>query len=188
MIETSQVMRKMQFKNLTGREEDTEPKLGETYKTQAGTSKVTWLGDINELSKKEAVHFFLANEFFDALPVHKFQKTPKGYREIMIDFDQTTNSFKFVLSPHLTIGSQVILKVFLQTSSITLIVSVLSPEYLSSLNQLNPEYSKFEHMEVSPESARYMEAISKKLGNYNGSALFIDYGHNGICSDTLRVI
>lgn len=55
------------------------------------------------------------------------------------------------------------------------------------LYQLNPEHSKFEHVEVSPDSARYMEAISRKLFDSNGSALIIDYGHDGKCGDTLRV-
>jgi NADH dehydrogenase [ubiquinone] 1 alpha subcomplex assembly factor 7 len=31
-----------------------------------------------------------------------------------------------------------------------------------------------------------MELISKKIVDYNGSALLIDYGHNGLQKDTLR--
>lgn len=52
---------------------------------------------------------------------------------------------------------------------------------------MNPNHLRFDHVEVSPESARYMEAISKRLSDYNGSALFIDYGHDGVCADTFRV-
>ena len=53
---------------------------------------------------------------------------------------------------------------------------------------LYPGYEKFDHIEVSFESARYIEAISKVLSEYNGSMLAIDYGHDGAPSDTLRVI
>lgn len=34
---------------------------------------ITWITDLAELPRKEAPQFFLANEFFDALPIQKFQ-------------------------------------------------------------------------------------------------------------------
>lgn len=112
MIETSGFMRKMQFRTLTAREED-EPKLGEAYTTKhSDRHRITWISDINELEKRESAYFFLANEFFDALPVHKFQRTERGaYREIMVDYDDKLGRFKYVMSAKPTIGSQVILKV-----------------------------------------------------------------------------
>mgnify|MGYP001185019557 CR=1 FL=1 len=73
MVEKSDFMRRMQFKKLTDNQ-DNEPKLYEKYKSKhSEKSTITWISDINELPRKEAVHFFLANEFFDALPIHKFQ-------------------------------------------------------------------------------------------------------------------
>lgn len=73
MIETSSVMRKMQGQTLIG-DDLGEPKLHERYKSKHSSSIfVTWLSDINELPNDDSVHFFLANEFFDALPIHKFQ-------------------------------------------------------------------------------------------------------------------
>jgi SAM-dependent MidA family methyltransferase len=35
--------------------------------------KINWIEDLNQLPKIEAAQFFLANEFFDALPIQKFQ-------------------------------------------------------------------------------------------------------------------
>jgi SAM-dependent MidA family methyltransferase len=44
----------------------------------------------------------LAHEFFDALPVHQFQFTQRGWREILVDADESFDGphhFKYVLSP-----------------------------------------------------------------------------------------
>ena len=30
---------------------------------------------------------FMAHEFFDALPIYKFEKTEHGWREILVDLD-----------------------------------------------------------------------------------------------------
>lgn len=160
MIETSPFMRKTQMKNLCNLE--SEPVILEKYPSKFSKSiNIVWLGDINELPKKDAIHFFVANEFFDALPFQKFQKTEKAYREILVDFNESKNKFEFVLSPKATIGSQMVLK-------------------------LNPYYNNFEHVEVSAETARQMETISKRLLDYNGSILIMDYGHYGESKDTFR--
>lgn len=72
MIETSPFMRRTQIKNLCSLDE--EPNLGTEYNSKISENiKISWLTDIAELPRKEATHFFLANEFFDALPIQKFQ-------------------------------------------------------------------------------------------------------------------
>ena len=72
MVETSPLMRKMQMKTLCDR--DSEPELNEFYESKhSKTIKIKWLNDLGELPSKEAPHFILANEFFDALPIQKFQ-------------------------------------------------------------------------------------------------------------------
>lgn len=72
MIETSPHLRKIQMKNLCNLEQ--EPDLLKEYKSKFSENiKIIWLTDITQLPRKEAAHFFVANEFFDALPVHKFK-------------------------------------------------------------------------------------------------------------------
>lgn len=72
MIESSPYLRKIQMNNLCNLNQ--EPELEKEYESKySNRIKITWLTDISQLPHKEAVHFFAANEFFDALPVHKFQ-------------------------------------------------------------------------------------------------------------------
>ncbi len=59
-----------------------------------------------------------------------------------------------------------------------------------SLTLLNdPSYNKYqigERIEVSPESFQIAQQIAKRLADKGGSALLIDYGHDKMCSDSLR--
>jgi SAM-dependent MidA family methyltransferase len=72
LIETSGFLRRIQFEKLCG--EKTDPSLLTPYKHKTSTNiNITWLDDISQLPGREAVHYYLANEFFDALPIHKFK-------------------------------------------------------------------------------------------------------------------
>jgi SAM-dependent MidA family methyltransferase len=76
MIETSPFMRKTQYRTLcsVGQGSEEEPEFYKSYSSKYSDSiKIHWISDINELPHKNAAQLFLANEFFDALPVQKFQ-------------------------------------------------------------------------------------------------------------------
>jgi SAM-dependent MidA family methyltransferase len=69
----SPFLRKIQYKNLCD-DKDDEPKLHKSYKSKLSNSiEIIWVKEVNEIPNNEAIHFFLANEFFDALPIQKFQ-------------------------------------------------------------------------------------------------------------------
>lgn len=54
-----------------------------------------------ELSPREVPIIVLAQEFFDALPVHQFQKTSRGWMERLIDVDDDPSKyFYFLKNPH----------------------------------------------------------------------------------------
>jgi len=164
MVESSPVMRALQLRLLAHRSvtPDVEgPRLLETYQSKHEQVKVTWLQDLSELPKLEAAQFFLANEFFDALPVQKFQRTPAGHRELLVDVGGGGRGLEMKISKDRTVGSDLVLKLY-------------------------PGFEEHEHVEVSVEAARNMEAVARRIGDMNGSALVIDYGHDGRCGDTFR--
>ena len=60
------------------------------------SNNISWHDDINNLPEKPI--FLVANEFFDALPIHQFKKTEKGWREKLLTIDNDGN-LKFKLCP-----------------------------------------------------------------------------------------
>ena len=67
-------MREMQFKNLCDKDAVLIPKTMESYSSKIlKNTKFVWLDDISDLPLIDVPHFFVANEFFDALPIHKFE-------------------------------------------------------------------------------------------------------------------
>lgn len=57
--------------------------------------------------------FFIAHEFFDALPIHKFQKKDGRWLEVMIDADDdaaTEHHLRYVLSPGSMPASTLLIK------------------------------------------------------------------------------
>ena len=49
------------------------------------------------------------------------------------------------------------------------------------------EKEKLEHVEISPKSIDLTQEIAKRIGSDGGGALIIDYGKDGIISDSLQV-
>lgn len=162
MVESSPFMRRTQLKTLCDLGEDIEPTLLEAYQSKHSINiKIIWLQDLSQLPRLEAPQFFLANEFFDALPIQKFQKTPEGYRELLVDVSEEEVGLQMKISKSKTIGTNFILKLY-------------------------PNYEAHEHLEISVDSARNIELISNRISEMNGSMLLIDYGHEGQCTDTFR--
>lgn len=49
------------------------------------------------------------------------------------------------------------------------------------------ELSKLEHVEVCPKAMDLTQAIAKRISSDGGGALIIDYGLDGVVSDSLQV-
>ncbi|GFV78357.1 protein arginine methyltransferase NDUFAF7, mitochondrial [Trichonephila clavipes] len=116
---------------------------------------ITWHPHLTNVPE-ETFSLFLAHEFFDAMPIHKFQKTPDGWREILIDFKN--GELQFILSRNPTAATKLLID----------------------------ENEKRDHVEISPESGILLDDITKRMKKDGGITLIVDYGHLGTKTDTFR--
>ncbi|XP_071550484.1 protein arginine methyltransferase NDUFAF7, mitochondrial isoform X1 [Panulirus ornatus] len=121
-------------------------------------SPIFWHRHLSTIPKSFSV--FLANEFFDVLPVHKIRRTENGWREVLIDIDDGDgpHHLRYVLSRAATPAA----KVFIQ-----------------------PEETRDE-VEVSPEAAVLCGEMANRIEEDGGISLIIDYGYDGKVSNTFR--
>ncbi|GFG40096.1 hypothetical protein Cfor_10983 [Coptotermes formosanus] len=143
----------------------TRPQQTELY-YQSGTTAtdipVFWYNSVQDVPRQFSC--FLAHEFFDALPIHKFQAraslTEDGWREVLIDIDPAAgrDKFRYVMSQTPTPASKLLIKAD----------------------------EKRDHVEVCPEGGVILEHLAVRLEEDGGLALFADYGHDGTKTDTFR--
>lgn len=91
-----------------------------------------------------------ANEFFDALPVHIFERDTLYWREIVVDYDKSSKKFRLMKSPASSVAAKLI----------------------------PPKFQQSNHIELSFESGIVMLEMAKKLAKHRGSCLVVDYGHD----------
>lgn len=58
-----------------------------------GATTPKWIDDLTDLSKDSRPVFFVANEFFDALPIRQFERTNTAWRERVIGVDDGRLTF-----------------------------------------------------------------------------------------------
>ncbi|XP_060220146.1 protein arginine methyltransferase NDUFAF7, mitochondrial isoform X2 [Meriones unguiculatus] len=159
LVEVSQKLSEIQALTLTEEkvplETDAESLVYMKAVTKSGIP-ISWYRDLKDVPK--GYSFYLAHEFFDVLPVHKFQKTAKGWREVFVDIDpQVPDKLRFVLAPGATPA-----EAFIQHDE------------------------KRDHVEVCPEAGVIIQELSQRIALNGGAALIVDYGHDGTKTDTFR--
>ncbi|XP_011501345.1 PREDICTED: NADH dehydrogenase [ubiquinone] complex I, assembly factor 7 [Ceratosolen solmsi marchali] len=161
LIEVSPFLSEIQEKNLclSNVQKNDPSSLGKHYKTgvTADNVKVFWYKSIFDIPKGFSI--FIAHEFFDVLPIQKFQKTKDGWFEILVDIDETDKNnekFRFILSKTL------------------------------SCDRIRTKNEQRDHIEFSLEAMLIIQNISSVITENGGFALIIDYGHNGDKTDTFR--
>lgn len=154
LVEVSPAMRQMQRKTLCG-DHNSPHMTTNSCNTKYGVP-VTWYEHPEQVPK--GFSCFIAHEFFDALPVHIFQKKDE-WREVLVDIDvKSSDRLRMVLSKAPTPASK------------TLIA----------------ENETRQHLEISPESGRLVRELGTRIVEDGGFCLVVDYGHNGDRGDTFR--
>ncbi|XP_021924705.1 protein arginine methyltransferase NDUFAF7, mitochondrial isoform X2 [Zootermopsis nevadensis] len=160
LVEVSPYLSQMQAQTLC--EKTIRPSEPTQLYYQLGTTAknipVFWYNSIQDVPRQFSC--FLAHEFFDALPIHKFQRTEAGWREILIDIDPAADTvkFRYVISRMSTPASKVLIKAD----------------------------EKRDHVEVCAEGGVILQHLATRLEEDGGFALFADYGHDGSKTDTFR--
>jgi NADH dehydrogenase [ubiquinone] 1 alpha subcomplex assembly factor 7 len=122
--------------------------LKKIQKKKIKDSKVEWLNDLKKLDNLPCI--FIANEFFDALPIKQFIKKKNKWFERYVKFNN---------------------KIKLEYLDILFDIKKLEKEmeFKLSLNQNFIEYS--------PLALEYLKIITNKININNGGILIIDYGY-----------
>ncbi|KAK2657970.1 hypothetical protein Ddye_011022 [Dipteronia dyeriana] len=167
LVECSPTLQKLQHHNLKCTEEDNTGENVEkrTISTLAGTP-VSWHSALEQVPSGLPT-IIIAHEFYDALPVHQFQRASRGWCEKLVDVAEDS-SFCFVLSPQPTPASLFLMRRCKWAAA--------------------EEIAKLEHMEVCPKAMELTSTIAKRISSDGGGALIIDYGLNGVVSDSLQAI
>ncbi|KAL2636320.1 hypothetical protein R1flu_007799 [Riccia fluitans] len=168
LVECSPALRKLQAEKLQCVPCDKNP---EQKRSKISGSAVNWYMDLSEVPRGDRLPLIIiAHEFYDALPVHQFQKTPRGWCEKLVDIGESPGEpFRFVLSPRPTTASRRYLTKRLSWAT-------------------EEEKANLDHVEVCPLSFKYTSTIAKRISEDGGGALIIDYGDDGIIKDSLQAI
>lgn len=111
--------------------------------------EINWHRSFSEIPDVPII--LIANEFFDALPIHQFVYTSNGWRERMVT-ENKKGELEFCLSQEKTPACKMISKEFL----------------------ISEQGAVFE---FSPAAKDIIKEISLHIKTYGGSALIIDYGY-----------
>ncbi len=134
--------------------------LIEQQKINLKTEKITWIKDLKENYKDPTI--FLANEFFDALPIKQFFKRQNDWYEKFVDLTNPKEA-KF--------------------NEIKTNIKLIE-------EKLNFEISKEQNViEYSPDAFKYLKIIGNIIEKNEGGILIIDYGYlSQKMQDTLQAV
>ena len=112
---------------------------------------IKWLKQISEVAKLPTL--FIANEFFDALPIKQFIKVKDTWYEVILIANQNDGKIKF---------EKIALNKILNEQFLI--------DYITAYDGAV--------IEESIESLEIIKTISKHIKTLKGAALIIDYGYN----------
>jgi NADH dehydrogenase [ubiquinone] 1 alpha subcomplex assembly factor 7 len=146
-----------------------DPPPDVTLQSLPGT-KISWhshFDDIPEFPDGEPM-LVIAQEFFDALPIHQLEMTKKGWRERLVDMDDHPESpdwFRTILAP-----------------SPTPACALIDEAHDSKVVTVGMG------MEKCATGAHISQSIATRILKCGGAALFIDYGYEKTSGWSIRGI
>ena len=124
------------------------PYLQKIQKEKLKNKNIFWIKNLNKI--KNGPNIFLANEFFDALPIKQFIKKKNVWYEKFVCLKNNKLQFIDVKTKKIKIEK--------------------------TTNQKISDNTNF--IEFSPLAFKMLDTISKIVGKYNGGILIIDYGYS----------
>jgi len=101
----------------------------------------------------------VANEFFDALPIRQFERTPRGWAERMVGLAADSDTLRLALAPGTT-------------------------PFAAAL----PDAPPGAQAELSPAAREIAASVGARIGRHGGWALIIDYGRDGPLGSSLQAV
>jgi NADH dehydrogenase [ubiquinone] 1 alpha subcomplex assembly factor 7 len=140
---------------------ETSPHLRQRQRETLSDIDATWHDRVEDLPMAPAI--FIANEFFDALPIEQYVYQDGGWRQRLVDLSPDASDaapdFIFTLAP--------------------------TPDPTQNL----PAAENGAIVESSPASQQIASEIARRIRSNAGAALIIDYGYAGpAVGDTLQAI
>lgn len=136
---------------------EASPALRSQQAQALGSYTPTWIDSINALPKQPL--YLIANEFFDALPIHQYTADPAGWREKLVGLQN--DKLAFGLSEPKP-----------------------RPDLMARFGPL-PAGTVVEYC---PLAQAYIGTIQNRLHQHGGLALIIDYGDWRSNGDTLQAV
>ncbi|XP_072945581.1 protein arginine methyltransferase NDUFAF7 homolog, mitochondrial [Epargyreus clarus] len=159
LVEISSAMQKLQATRLCVSHKDCDIELPYNYEGETVSGiKIYWYNDLKKVPNNFS--WYIAHEFFDVLPIHKFEKTENGWRELLIDLDGNEKLY-YRISANETQSVKVLVRPPLDAGDRT-------------------------ELEISPRSLGIARQLAQRVDEYGGLALIADYGHEGEKGDTFR--
>ncbi|XP_013171433.1 PREDICTED: NADH dehydrogenase [ubiquinone] complex I, assembly factor 7 homolog [Papilio xuthus] len=159
LVEISETMQILQAQRLCITHKATNIESPYYYEGQTISGiKVYWYNDLKKVPNNFS--WYMAHEFFDVLPVHKFEKTEDGWRELLIDMDENGKLY-YRISGKETQSSKVLIRPPLDAGDRT-------------------------ELEISARSLGIARQLAQRVDQYGGLVLIADYGHEGEKGDTFR--
>lgn len=137
---------------------EASPVLRAAQKRRLADAPAHWHETVDDLPR-DCPLWFVANEFFDALPIRQFQRAETGWREVVIRCEAGQ------LAPALT-----------------------DPAPLADLSYRLADTKPGDVVEICPSARPVMDTLADRIAAQGGAAILIDYGGWRSRGDTFQAL